>query len=66
MMDIIDVSFVVAPFRMVHCFNPEYVFVHCALTTVTDSMLPNTTAAYERILWIPAAVIRRCTTMYVR
>ena len=50
-MDIIPVSFVVAPFRMVHCVNPEYVFAHCPLTTV--SMLTNTIATYERILWIP-------------
>ena len=54
-MDIIPVSFVVAPFRMVHCVNPEYVFVHCPLTTA--SMLTNTTATYERILWIPAELI---------
>jgi hypothetical protein len=52
MKDIIDASFVVAPFRMVHCFNPEYVFGHCPLTTVI--MLTKTTAAYEPILLIPA------------
>ena len=47
---IIPVSFVGAPFRMVHCVNPECVFVHCPLTTA--SMLTNTTVAYERILLI--------------
>ena len=51
-MDIIPVSVVVAPFRMVHCVNPEYVFVHCPLTTA--SILTNTTAAYESIWPIPA------------
>ena len=51
-MDIMLVSFVVAPFRMVHCVNPEYVFVHCPLT-LTASMLTKTTATYECILWIP-------------
>ena len=34
-MDIIPVSVVVAPFRMVHCVNPEYVFVYCPLTTAS-------------------------------
>ena len=64
-MDIIPVSFVGAPFRMVHCVNPENDFVHCPVTAPTDSMLTNTTAAYERIVWIPATELM-CRVGFLR
>jgi hypothetical protein len=57
MMDIIPVSVVVAPFRMVHCVISEHVVMHCPLAPTR--MLTNTTAtfAYERI-WLMSTKMR--------
>jgi len=54
-MDIIPVSVIVAPFRMVHCVIPEYVVVHCPIAA---SMLTHTNAEYERILLISSKMER--------